>query len=233
MSRPDPTGPLLVAAVQGIGPSAQLWVGNQVNGLKPTGIRGVTTRPSFDSGHREVWVGVGSRLVRVTLSPSGSKTGSYSVPVAQPPAATLRAVRMSPDGARLAVVVDRPQHDAPALLIGSIVRGTGPVRVDSLIPISPLNATIVDVAWLNSVRLFAIGSTPGSRDSLSFDTGVDGTDWTPRPVGLSSPPDSVTVTNGAIAWLSAGGFVWEQNAAGQWVSPTGGQTPGTAPIYLE
>jgi hypothetical protein len=43
----------------------------------------------------------------------------------------------------------------------------------------------------------------------------------------------VTVTNGAIAWLSAGGFVWEQNAAGQWVSPTGGQTPGTAPIYLE
>jgi hypothetical protein len=34
-------------------------------------------------------------------------------------------------------------------------------------------------------------------------------------------------------WLSAGGFVWKQSG-NAWVSPgQTGQTPGTAPVYLE
>jgi hypothetical protein len=235
LSRPDPTGPLLVAGVQGSGAGAQLLVGSQDTGLKPTSVRGALSRPAFARGRREVWVGSGTKVYRVTLSPSVGRVEAKVDPVALldvPNAARILSVRISPDGARIALVLAAARADGGQLFIGSIVRSAGDVRVDALETISPQQAIVTDVAWLNPLRLFAIGRLSSSQDSLTFDTGVDGTDWTPRVVGLSSRPDKVTVTAGASAWVSAGGFVWVQSA-GQWVSPTGGQTPGTAPVYIE
>lgn len=229
---PVGSGTPAVAAVEGSGAQRRLLVGNQIVGLRPTTLRGALTRPAFAPGLREVWIGSGSRIYRVLID---GTTGRVSpVPILQAPAAApILALRLSPDGARVALVLGRgPGQTGGQLVIGSVERTPGQVRIDQLTPISPQLTSITDVAWLNSVRLFAIGRLTRSSDPLTFDTGVDGSDWTAHPLGLSTAADSVTVTAGASAWVSAGGFVWRQGI-GQWVAPTGGQTPGTNPIYVE
>jgi hypothetical protein len=207
-------------------------VGSQTAGLKSTGLS-VTTRPTFASGRAEVWVGSGNKLYRVTLTATGAFLRAVAVNVTQQPAGAVLALRLSPDGARLALVLGGPRPtDGGDLYVGAVVRDAGPVSVDTLDRISPKGVKIVDVSWLNPIRLFSVGQQTSSGDSVTVDTGVDGTAVAIRDVGLPRAPDSVTVAVGASAWLSAGGFVWVQNA-GQWSSPTGGQTPGTAPIYVE
>jgi hypothetical protein len=141
---------------------------------------------------------------------------------------------MSPEGSRVAIVV-AGAGGAGQLYIGSIVRGAGAVRIDpQWEPISPAGVALVDVAWLDSVRLFAIGYLSGAPDWRTFETGVDGTEWTSQGLGnLPTHPDSVAAATGANVWVSAGFFVWQQSGNG-WVSPgPTGQTPGVAPVYLE
>jgi hypothetical protein len=233
LSRPDPTGPILAAAVQGNGTQARLLVGNLGAGVKPTELIGVLTRPAFETDRREVWIGNGTRVYRVVVSASGSKPQLRQVPILDSNnTGRVVALRMSPDGARVALVLASGQPANGELYVGAVVRDSGQVAIDGLTRISPQGLTVNDVAWLNPLRLFAVGVSQSTGDSLSYDAGVDGADWRTRVVGLSDKPDSVTVAAGASAWLSAEGFVWEQSA-GQWVSPTGGQTPGTAPVYLE
>ncbi len=231
LSRTASSAPLQAAGVQGVGAQSQLLVGSQDAGLRTTTLVGPLTRPTFAPGRNEVWVGSGTRMYRVTIDATSSRVDRVPMQLV-PGAGQVIAVRISPDGVRIAVVLEPPRGSGGTLYIGSIVRGSGPTRIDALTPISPQVAVVTDVAWLNPLRLFAIGHLTNSLDSLSFDTGVDGTDWSSRIVGLSKVPDAVTVTAGASAWVSADGFVWVQSGV-QWVSPAGGQTPGTAPIYLE
>jgi hypothetical protein len=108
------------------------------------------------------------------------------------------------------------------------------VRIDTLAPISPEGVVVQDVAWLDSLKLFAIGSLSASGEPRTFESGVDGTEWTNLGIdNLSAPPDSVTVTTGANVWVSANGYVWKAQSGTQWVSagPTD-QTPGRMPVYV-
>jgi hypothetical protein len=234
LSRSATGGSLLAAGVLAGGSAQQLWAGNAGTGLKPTPVRGALTRPSFAHGRREVWIGAGARLYRVALDAAGNPTGRPdAVSVAGLAAGTtITSVRVSPDGVQVALVLAGPAGPGQ-LWIGSIIRGTGQLQIGGLHAISPKQAVVKDVAWFTSLRLFAIGRLADSTDSSTFDTGVDGTHWSQGQVaGLPRPPDQVTVTSGASAWVSAGGFVWVQSG-GQWSSPTGGQTPGTSPVYVE
>jgi hypothetical protein len=232
LSRPDPVGPLLVAAVEGTGAAARLDVGTQGSGLRPLNVTGVTSRPSLAGARHEAWVGAGTKLFRVTLSAGGVADRVDSVPMTQPPGGTLRAVRVSPDGARIALVFATGEHNGQ-LYVGAIVRGSGPPRIGALDQVNPRGTTVADVGWLSPLRLFAIGHIGSSLDSYSFDSDIDGTDWQNHLVGLADTPNAVTVTpGGTAAWVSAGGFVWKQDGT-EWKPPTGGQTPGTAPTYLE
>jgi hypothetical protein len=234
LARPAAGGPLLAAGVVGVGTDAQLWVGNESAGLKSTPVRGPLTRPSFAHARREVWVGAGAKLYRIALDASGAPVGKPSVvPLGgAAPGSHIVSLRVSPDGVQTALVLSGPAGEGQ-LWIGSIIRGTGQVQVGGLHAISPKEAVISDVAWLTSLRLFAIGQVGNASDPVTFDTGVDGTGWTSgQVVGLPKRPDRVTVTAGASAWVSADGFVWVQRG-GQWASPVGGQTPGTAPVYVE
>jgi hypothetical protein len=158
---------------------------------------------------------------------------AVAVAVTQQPAGRLLALRLSPDGARVAIVLGGPKRaDGGELYVGAVVRDAGPVSVDTLQRLSPKSVKVVDVAWLNQIRLLSVGQQTSPGDSVTVDTWVDGDVVAVRDIGLPRPPDSVTVAVGANAWLSAAGFVWVQSG-GQWTSPTGGQTPGTAPIYVE
>jgi hypothetical protein len=230
ISSPASGGSFLIAGVSGSGTGARLEVGTQRTGLHPTSVQGALSRPVFVPGRDEVWVGAGSRIYRVSLSDSKA----HLVPT---PAGTgggqIVALRLSPEGSRIAIVVSGAGGTAQ-LYVGSIVRGAGPVRVDSLDPISPEGVVVTDVAWLDSFKLFGIGYLFGSQDLKTFETGVDGTDWTNANIGnLPSAPDSVTAATGSSVWVSANDYVWKQSGS-SWVSPgPTGQTPGSAPVYLE
>ena len=144
----------------------------------------------------------------------------------------IGALRFSPDGSRIAIAI-AGASGASQLFVGAVVRGAGQVHIDGLQPISPVGVVVTDVAWLDSVKLFAIGYLAASQDTRSFETGVDGTDWTNSTVNLSDPPDSVTAATGSNVWVSANGYVWELSG-NTWTSPSdSGQTVGTQPVYLE
>jgi hypothetical protein len=231
VGQPRPDGPRYIAGVVGAGATsgARLVVGPQRGPLRQANLQGPLSRPAFAPGRAEVWVGNGPRIYRVTIDAAGSHI--ERVPILTSGGEVV-ALRFSPEGSRIAVVISGA-GGLTRLYIGSVVRGAGPPRVDSLKPISPEGVVVRDVAWLDSFKLFAIGYLAGSQDARTFETGVDGTDWTNEAISLPVPPDSVTAATSSSVWVSAAGFVWKQSGT-SWVSagPTG-QTPGRAPVYLE
>ena len=225
------TDDLRIAGTFGTGRNAGLVVGTFASGLHETSVRGELSRPSWAPRRDEVWVGRGNSLFRVDLH--GKATAVQLAAATGAVRGNVIAVRFSPDGGRIALVL--ASEDGSQIWIGSVARNqqTQQVTVDGLAPISPQGVTITDVAWNDQLNLFAIGRDASTGVASVYETHVDGSLWTSRGTSNLPPtPDSITVAEKEAAWVSAGGTVWEQ-AAGSWVSPGQGQTPGEAPVYLE
>lgn len=226
---------LRIAGTTGPATSARLLVGTLTGGIHPTPVRGRLTRPTWAPGLDEVWVGAGSTVYRVSLSGAVS-----AVPVsaaAGTVSGRVTALRFSPEGSRIAIVLTSASGDTPTsqVWIGSVTRSKsgGQVRVDNLEPITPQGVAITDVAWNGQLKLFAIGRDTTTGSSSVYELQVDGSLWTPRGTSnLPQAPDSITVAENEVAWVSAGGTVWAQRA-GTWVSPGPGPVAGTNPVYLE
>ncbi len=221
---------LAIAAVIHTGGEDRLLVGTREAGMRMTKIHGVLSRPTWAPGLAEVWIGSGSQIYRV-IAGSTAAPARVSIPSVAG-GGRIVALRLSPDGSRLAMVVSGSNGSAQ-LYIGAIVRGVGAPQIVYVQTISPQGVGLTDVAWNYSLRLTAIGYLTGSRDARIFETGVDGSQWSERAInGLPSAPTSVTATTSAAAWVSADDFVWVQSGTG-WVSPgAAGQTRGTNPVYL-
>ena len=233
ISRAAANGPLLLAGVTGSESSAHLEVGTQRGELHETSVQGELTRPAFVPGRGELWIGAGAKLYRVTVGNGAPRVDTVPISAATGGGQVV-ALRLSPEGSRVALVV-AGVGGSQQLYIGSVVRGAGPVHIDQVELVSPAGVVIRDVAWLDAVRLFAVGYYAGSPlDGHTFETAVDGSEWTNEGLGgLPDPPDNVSAATGANVWVSAGGFVWKQSG-NSWVSPgTTGDTPGSAPAYLE
>lgn len=231
-SRPD-SDDLLVAGTSGSADDARLLVGTYRAGLRPTSVHGRLSRPSWAPNFDEVWVGDGSKVYRV---PRGGKPTAVPVAGAGALSGRVSALRFSPGGSRVALVLTASDGASAQVWVGLVIRA-GPraqVRVDSLEPISPQGIVVTDVAWNDELKLFTIGSVPGSRDGHVYEVQVDGSLWTARSgtEDLPGAPDSITVAENVPAWVSVGGTVWAQSG-GSWASPAGGQTLGTNPTYLE
>lgn len=235
MRQPSPSAALDVAALTGTGSARRLYIGSQFGGLIRTSIRGALSRPAWAPGLDEVWVGVGRGIMRVPVGPNGRPGVPIPVPLPQVAGATrVVALRFSPEGTRLALVI-ATATGTQQLFLGAIVRNAGAVRIDTLPPpISPPGFVITDVAWPQAMKLLAIGYNAASFDARIFETDVDGSVFNARPItGLPSAPDSVTAAPGQLAWVSADGAVWEQSGS-SWQSPGDtGQRNGGAPVYLE
>lgn len=232
IGQPEEGGPQYAAGVTGSGRREHAYVGTVRAGLRPTSVQGTLSRPAFAPGRAEVWMGVGSNLVRIDMDTARPRV--YPVPIVSG-GGQIVALRFSPEGSRIAIVI-AGANGRTQLFVGAVVRGAGQVRVDLHEPISPIGVVIADVAWLDPFKLFAIGKLAGTDDSRTFVTGADGTDWTNSTLGnLPAPgrPDTVTAATASNVWVSSNGYVWKLSGT-SWV-PTGttGQTPGTAPVYLE
>lgn len=230
IAQPRPDGPLYAAGVTGSGGRQRLEVGPVGSRLRRTAVQGTLSRPAFAPARAEVWIGAGAKLYRVDVD--GARPRVTRVPILSAGGAII-AVRFSPDGSRIAIVIGGASGGAQ-LFVGAVVRGAGRVRVDALQQISPVGVVITDVAWLEPFKLFAIGYLAGSEDSRTFEAGADGTDWTNSTIGnLPAPPDSVTAATSSNVWVSADGYLWKLSGT-SWVSAgSTGQTVGTAPVYLE
>lgn len=221
-----------LAGTAATGPhSTALYVGTATGGLRQRLAAGALSRPAWAPDADEVWIGDGTSLYRVTSdgrpnavtmsTPNGGALGS------------VVAVRFSPEGTRIALVL-ATADGASRIWVGSVVRPeTGTVTVDDLEPISPQGVKIKDLAWNGQLKLFATGSDVATNEPGIYEVQVDGSAWTPRSNGnLPDAADSITIAENQVAWVSTGSTVWEQRA-GEWVSPKGGQTPGTNPVYTE
>lgn len=230
-----PTGPeLLVAGVSGPEGEERLLVGSSDRALAPIRMpRGALSRPTWVPKSDEVWVGNGTKLYRVDAAGT-----AHAVPInpaaGTPVPAAIVAVRFSPEGARLALVLRSGGESR--LWLGTVNRASATVTVTLDAPISPPSITIVDAAWNDELKLFAVGHDSANTPGV-YEVQCDGSLWTPSSIGgLPSKPDSITVAENVVAAVSAGGSpggtVWIQHGGG-WVSPNATLTNGTAPIYLE
>jgi hypothetical protein len=218
-----------VAATIGPEDNQTLWIGRASNGLRKTAVpAGSLTRPSWLPGQKEAWVADGAHLYRVDYSGA-----LQSVPTTLPPGSHITALRLSPEGSRIAMIVSLANQSQ--LWVGSVVRtdtvpSDGTARIDSAEAITPPDYRLTDVAWSDDATLWAVGKSAGSQGIWSVS--VDGAGLQSRPsAGLPQAADSITIAPGVLPWVSSGGYVFQQSS--DWEGPGHHTTRGTNPIYQE
>lgn len=232
-SRSDPGGALALAGVATLDGAPTLLVGSQAGGLRPTTVRGVTSRPAYAPDRDEVWVGAGTTIMRVSVSGRTVTADQVALP-ASANGGRIVALRLSPEGSRIAVVL-QDSSGRQQLDVGAVVRTNGQVRVDTLQQVSPSGVVVTDLAWVERLKLYAIGYDTPSDDARLYSTGVDGSGWDAQSIGaLPDPPSTLSISLGQPGWVTAGDSVWRQSGGSTWDSPgPGAKTPGTAPTYVE
>ncbi len=228
------TDGLLIAGTRGTGSAKTLDIGSEQTPLKPVpNVTGALSRPAWAPDVREAWIGAGSTLYRVSAKGVAAK-----VPMSTPngPATgQVLAVRISPEGSRVALVLQAPPANGLTLsqvYVGNIVRGGDTVQVDGLTPVTADGLVVRDVAWNDLLKLYAIGHTVLGHVPGYYEFQCDGSRWSARGVSLPGEPDALTVASGHVLAVSAADSVWKQSG-GSWTSPQGDVTHGTAPIYVE
>lgn len=229
-----------VAACIDTGSAQAFWVGRASSGLRQVPLvpvpHGPLTRPSWLTGQKEVWVANGSNLYRAdyTARPVPT-TAAGTVPTTLPPGARIAALRLSPEGSRIAMIVQSGSQSqlwvAAVVRTGSLPDG-GTARLDSAEPITPRGYHLSDVAWSDDITLWTVGTTNQGRGIWSVT--VDGAGLRERSsAGLPQPQaaDSITTAPGVLPWVSARGYVFEQSS--DWEGPGHRTTRGTNPVYQE
>lgn len=210
-----------------------LLVGSQRAGLVPRPLPGqALSRPEWTRDGSEVWIGVGTSIYRV-----GRSGAARQVPVdvsgGDPGQRRVLALRFSPEGARIALVLQDSSGRAAGVWVGAVVRDGSQVRVDSLHPITPPDWVVLDVAWsgLDSVEM--VGTNSGDQSFGIWSAQVDGSKAEVQGTrNLPDAPKTITSTPEGTTWVAVGNTLWRDNGAA-WVSPasSGDTLTGTAPIY--
>ncbi|MDT0275151.1 LpqB family beta-propeller domain-containing protein [Blastococcus goldschmidtiae] len=212
--RPEPGGATLLAGPYG-------------GELAPVLSGATLSAPTVAATRPEVWVvRDGTDVVRV---PAGGTPQAVSAPTL---AGLGRAevIELSPDGTRLAVVVDGPL--GRRLHVGTVVRSEeGGVAIRDLPGVAPTLSPVVDVAWRSNGQLWVLAGDPGEETPYSL--GVDG--WGLAALGTSGLPDEPTslgAAPGRDPLVVAGNRLW-QWSRGTWRTLLRGQEPltGSAPFY--
>jgi hypothetical protein len=158
----------------------------------------------------------------VTITGRGNLTG----PIA--------AVRFSPDGTRIALVIDGPGRLAQCA-VGTVERTGSNVRIDNLVVVTPASLMVTDAAWNDGTTLYVTGRIDPS-DYGVWSVQSDGSAYSKRPSSYLPPtPESIAAASGELPWVASGGGVFIQRSD-NWTSPFGGidtTVRGRSPVYLE
>ncbi len=183
--------------------------------------------PTVAATRSEAWVvRDGTEIIRV---PAGGPPQAVNAPTLAG-LGQAQVIELSPDGARVAVVVAGPL--GPRLHVGTVVRSEeAGVAVRDLREVAPTLAPVVDVAWRSNGQLWVLAGDPGEETPYSL--GVDG--WGLTAVGTSglpARPTSLGAAPGRQPLVVAAGTLW-QWSGGTWATLLRGQEPlpGSAPFY--
>ncbi|WP_369183918.1 LpqB family beta-propeller domain-containing protein [Streptomyces sp. Y1] len=148
--------------------------------------------PSWD-GRGDLWVAdrnpQGPRVVMVR----GNKT--YPVPVEGLDGQTVQALKISSDGARIALVVKNQGSGTRSLLFGLVVHGGTPqeptAKIVGLRRVAPLLTDVASVAWAEADQLLVLGKE-GDRIQQLYYISTDGSQSSDSP--LQSGPGWLTIS---------------------------------------
>jgi hypothetical protein len=212
------------------GPAGATLVAGPYGGeLAPVLDAGSFSIPSVAATREEAWVvRDGTSVVRVL---AGAPPQAVNAPTLSG-LGRADVLRLSPDGARAAVVVEGP--DGLALYVGTVVRAEdGSVALRDLRDVAPSLSQVADVAWGDSDTLLVLAGDAGDDRIAPYSVGVDGWGLVQVPTaGLPSQPNTIAAAPTRQPLVDAGGTIW-QLAGGTWATLVRGRepVPGTAPFY--
>jgi hypothetical protein len=208
---------------------ATLLAGPYGGELAPVLDAGSFSQPSVAATREEAWVvRDGSSVVRVL---AGAAPQAVNAPTLSG-LGRADVLRLSPDGARAAVVVEGPQ--GLALYVGTVVRAEdGSVALRDLRDVAPSLSQVADVAWGDSDTLLVLAGDARDDRIAPYSVGVDGWGLVQMPTaGLPSQPRTIAAAPTRQPLVDAGGTIW-QLAGGTWATLVRGREPlpGAAPFY--
>jgi len=227
---------LLAAGVHGEAPHQYVDIGtaSKLSTVRlPLGKQlpdGPFSRPDWAPGLKEAWIGDGTQLLSIT--DDGAVT---IVPIENASKVTgqIIAVRFSPDGTRVAIVL-KSGPSSQSVYVGEVDRqASGAVQVENLQQISPDQISVQDVGWELTNRLYVIGTDLVADEPYVYSVDPDGAEWkiAYQTVGLlPEAPDSLAVGEGEYVVVTAGTTLWEYNTT--WIPLNGDNTRGTSPTYI-
>jgi len=214
----------------GVGPGpdgATLLVGEYGGPLTPTLSGRTFSAPSWAGPAAEVWtVRDGRDVVRV---PVGALAQVVSVPDLE--LGPLRALAVSRDGTRAAVVVGPPGQGQ--LLVGRIGRSDSTAQLSGFIRLAQDVQDIVAVSWATSTQVLFLGTDPADGRRRPVLASVDGAVQVTQPLlNLPVDPSGVASAPGRPALVSAGGTMYQLRGAA-WTTLVRGEPffTGTEPFY--
>ena len=184
------------------------------------------SRPSWGSQSQEVWtVRDGRDVLLVALD---GDTTRVDVPQQQK-IGSIRALSLSRDGSRVAVVAGLPGREQ--LWIGVVIRDNGSTQIQGLRLLELGDVPVSDVSWADAVTVIALVRS-GEQDSTFYSIEVDGA--SPAVLvpttGLPGPPTAVAA--GPTLLTIAAGTLWRTPVGSESWSKVEDRSGGeSAPAY--
>ncbi|MDD7916569.1 LpqB family beta-propeller domain-containing protein [Actinomycetospora callitridis] len=210
-------------------PRMRLLTGAGGSELAASGIEGRSlARPSWTPDSNEVWsVADGATVVRATRAgPPGAvrplpvdASGLVAAGVTAAPGALgpLSALRISPDGARVALV------SGGRVLVAAIARdGAGNARLGSVAALRPESLDqVLDVGWTRTDQLVAVGNRADRPVTL---VSVDGLDLESLSTTNITPPVTAVAARPGRPLVVA-------DQGGTWTLPLGGESGSGTDVW--
>ncbi|MFD9692285.1 LpqB family beta-propeller domain-containing protein [Kitasatospora sp. NPDC059088] len=152
--------------------------------------------PSWD-GRGDLWVVDRNPQNPRVVMVRGGKT--YTAPVDGLTGQTVQALKLSSDGARIALVVKSPGVNGSSLMFGRVEHGGTPqaptVRITGVRPAAPSLVDVASVSWSETDQLLVLGKEQDRPQQLYY-ISTDGSQSTDGQLqtgnGLPSSPQSIS-----------------------------------------
>lgn len=203
---------------------AQLYVGELDGALSVRLSARTLTSPTWDSASDEVWtVREGRSVVRIPRRGQAASVDTHDLDTI----GTVRALRLSRDGTRAAIIAGHPGH----LYVARVSRDNGQVALEQPVEITPSLAEVYDVAWASATKL-SIVARDQSDDRALRTVSVDGARMTSETkAGLPGPPSAVAAAPNLAPIVASDNSLW-QRSGNRWTNLVRASTvAGSSPVY--